>query len=137
MSVELHREVDGKILNVRVSGKLTKEDYQRFGPEFEALIQQHGKIRVLIQMDDFHGWQAGALWEDLKLDFKHFNDIERIAMVGDKAWEEGMAYFCKPFTTAKIRYFGQHEVDRARKWISEDVLEAEPAGASSPECQRC
>ena len=132
MSVELHQEVDGKILNVRVSGKLTKEDYQRFVPEFEKLIEQHGKIRVLFEMDDFHGWKIAALWEDIKLDFKHFKDIERIAMVGDKAWQEGMSFFCKPFTTAEVRYFGHHEKDRAREWISEGILaarkEAQPSG---------
>lgn len=121
MSVELHHEVDGKILNVRVSGKLTKEDYEQFVPEFENLIERHGKIRVLFHMEDFHGWDVAALWEDIKVDFKHYNDIERIAMVGDKAWEEGMSFFCKPFTTAELRYFGHHEVDRAREWISEGI----------------
>jgi hypothetical protein len=122
MSVEFHQELDGKILNIQASGKLTKEDYQQFVPEFEKLIEQHGKIRVLFQMDDFHGWSAAALWEDIKLDFRHFNDVERIAMVGDKAWQEGMSFFCKPFTTAKIRYFGHHEIDRAREWISEGIV---------------
>lgn len=128
MSVALHHEVDGKLLNVRVSGKLTKEDYQRFVPEFEKLVDRHGKIRVLFEMDDFHGWNAAALWEDIKLDFKHFNDIERIAMVGDKAWQEGMSFFCKPFTTAEIRYFGHHEIDRARHWISEGLVTATEPG---------
>jgi hypothetical protein len=127
MSIELHQEVDGKILKVRASGKLAKEDYGRFMPEFEKQIQQHGKIRLLFQMDDFHGWNATALWEDIKLDFKHFSDIERIAMVGDKAWQEGMSFFCKPFTTAEIRYFGHHEIDRAREWVSEGIVtEAKP-----------
>jgi len=127
MSIELHQEVDGRVLNVRASGKLAKEDYERFVPEFEKLIGQHGKIRVLFQMDDFHGWNATALWEDIKLDYKHFSDIERIAMVGDKAWQEGMSFFCKPFTTAEIRYFGHHEIDRAREWVSEGIVaEAKP-----------
>jgi hypothetical protein len=122
MGAELREEVDGKVLNVRVSGKLTKEDYARFVPEFEKLIGQHGKIRVLFEMDDFHGWDVAALWEDIKLDFKHWGDIERIAMVGDKAWQEGMSFFCKPFTSAEIRYFAHHEADRAREWISEGIV---------------
>jgi hypothetical protein len=127
MSVELNQELDAKILNVRASGKLANEDYERFMPELEKQIQQHGKIRVIFQMDDFHGWKATALWEDIKLEFKHFSDIERIAMVGDKAWQEGMSFFCKPFTTAKVRYFGHHEIDRAREWVSEGIVaEAEP-----------
>jgi hypothetical protein len=122
MSVELHQEIDGKILNVRVSGKLTKEDYEQFTPELEKLIERHGKIRVLFEMYDFHGWSVAALWEDVKFDFKHFSDIERIAMVGDKAWQEGMSFFCKPFTRAEVRYFGHHETDRAREWIGEGIL---------------
>jgi len=43
--------------------------------------------------------------KDIKFDIKHFADIERLAMVGDKKWQHGMATFCKPFTKATIRYF--------------------------------
>ncbi len=124
MSVELDPELDGKILNVRVSGKLVKEDYERFMPEFRKLIERHGKLRVLFRMDDFHGWTAGALWEDIKVDVKHFRDVERIAMVGDKAWEKGMSVFCKPFTTATIRYFDHDHLDEARQWLHEGVAAA-------------
>ncbi len=120
-NVELKQECQGKVLHVRVTEKLTREDYEHFMPAFEALVERHGKLRVLFQMDDFHGWSAGALWEDIKLDFKHFNDIERIAMVGDKAWEKGMSVFCKPFTTATIRYFDHDHLDEARQWIHEGV----------------
>jgi hypothetical protein len=62
----------------------------------------------------------GALWEDLKFDFKHFNDIERLAIVGESKWHEGMAWFCKPFTTAKVRYFGVDEAVDAREWVSQE-----------------
>ena len=117
MSVELKEEAGGKVLKANVSGKLTKEDYQHFLPEFEKLIQEHGKIRVLFEMHDFHGWEAAALWEDLKLDFKHFNDIERLAMVGESKWQKGMSVFCKPFTTAEVKYFEHDQADEAEKWV--------------------
>lgn len=58
-----------------------------------------------------------ALWEDVKFDVKHFNDIERLAIVGESAWEKWMAAFCKPFTTAKIRYFPAEQLAEARAWI--------------------
>jgi len=129
MSVVLQEEHGGQVLYVHLTGKLTEDDYKRFTPEFERLIGEHGKIRVLMRMDDFHGWSAAALWEDIKLDFRHFSDVERIAMISDRAWEEGMAYFCKPFTTAEVRYFGHHEEDRARQWIVEGL----PAPAKQPD----
>lgn len=110
-------EIVGKVLTVTVSGKLTKEDYERFLPQVEQMIRQHGKIRVLFDMHDFHGWTAGALWQDVKFDLKHFADIERLALVGDKAWEKGMAVFCRPFTAAKVRYFTREQFDQAKAWV--------------------
>jgi hypothetical protein len=119
MPVELQETDAGKIVEVRISGKLTTDDYERFVPELGRLITLHGRIRILFEMRDFHGWTAGALWQDLKFDVKHFRDIERLAMVGEKQWEKGMAIFCKPFTSAKIRYFDVPGLDEARKWLAE------------------
>jgi len=107
------------IVKVRAAGKLTKEDYAVFVPEIERLIQEHGKVRMLLVLADFHGWTMSALWEDTKFDVRHFNDIERLAMVGDKKWEKGMALFCRPFTTAKIRYFDVADEGEAERWIRE------------------
>ena len=121
MAVALNEEHDGKVLTINVSGKLTPEDYDRFVPQTERLIQQHGPIRILFDMQDFHGWELAALWKDIKFDISHFKDIERLAMVGDKKWEQWMATFCRPFTTAKIRYFDRSEATAAREWVEEGL----------------
>jgi hypothetical protein len=110
----------GKIVHVKVTGKLTKEAYEAFVPLLEEQIQDHGKVRILFEMHDFHGWTAGALWQDLKFDFKHWKDIERLAIVGESKWEEGMAVFCKPFTMAKIKYFDHTKLEDAKTWIDGD-----------------
>jgi hypothetical protein len=117
MATTLNEINDSKVLEVQVTGRLTHDDYQRFTPAFERLVKQHGKIRLLFKMVDFHGWEAGALWDDIKFDVKHFSDIERLAMVGDKKWEQGMSAFCRPFTTAKIRYFDSAAIEEARAWL--------------------
>lgn len=115
--ITLNQADGGKILDVKLGGKLTRQDYETFVPEVERLIKQSGKIRMLVQMTDFHGWEVGALWEDIKFDLKHFGDIERLALVGDSKWEKGMAAFCKPFTTASIKYFDESKQADARAWI--------------------
>ena len=119
MPIQLNEENGGKTLVAHVSGKLTKADYEHFVPEFERLVRQHGKLRLLFDMTGFLGWEAGALWEDIKFDIKHFADLERLAMVGEKKWQHGMATFCKPFTNATIRYFDHAEAVTARKWLGE------------------
>ena len=118
MPVELNETGGGKVLEIRLSGKLTSADYENFVPSVEGLIKEHGKLRLLVVLHDFHGWTMGAMWEDMKFDYRHFHDIERLAIVGEKKWEAGMAAFCKPFTSAKIQYFDQSKAADAQAWIS-------------------
>jgi hypothetical protein len=117
MTVQLTEEDGGKLVVARLSEKLTKEDYEHFVPELNRLIKQFGKIRLLVEMHNFHGWTASALWQDIKFDAAHFKDIERLALVGETKWEAGMAAFCKPFTTAKVHYFDISKLAEAQAWI--------------------
>jgi SpoIIAA-like len=112
----------GRLIEVRVTGKLTKDAYENFVPLIEGHIKQHGKLRILFVMQEFHGWTAGAMWEDFKFDLKHWKDIERLALVGDKKWEKGMAAFCKPFTKAHIRYFDLNQLEEAHEWLESETV---------------
>lgn len=115
--IRLEERDGGKAVIVSLTGKLTKQDYELFVPELERLIEEHGRVRMLIELLDFHGWTAGALWEDTKFAARHFSDIERLAIVGESAWEKGMAAFCKPFTRAEVKYFDVGERAAADAWL--------------------
>jgi hypothetical protein len=103
----------------KLSGKLHDEDYKKFVPLVDAEIAKDGKVNVLAQFHDFHGWDAAALWDDIKFSTTHCTKINRIALVGEKPWEKWMAAVCKPFTMAKIKYFGAGDVEAAKAWLSE------------------
>jgi hypothetical protein len=118
MTTRLTEKAGGKVLEVAVSGRLAHSDYEHFVPAFERLVKQHGKVAVLFEMTAFHGWEAAAVWDDIKFDLRHFSDIERLAMVGDKTWEKGMSVFCRPFTSATIRYFDHAAIEEARAWLA-------------------
>ena len=119
MPIELKEENGDNILVIRASGTLVKADYGPFVAEFERFLGQHGKLRVLFDISALHGWEPGAAWEDIKFDIKHFADIERLAMVGEKKWQHGLATLWKPFTEATTRYFAHTEVAEAKKWLTE------------------
>jgi hypothetical protein len=104
----------------KMSGKLHDEDYKKFVPLVDAEIAKEGKVNVLAQFHDFHGWDAKALWDDIKFSTTHCTKIKRIALVGEKSWEKWMAAVCKPFTMAKIRYFDHAQLDEARKWLASE-----------------
>ena len=78
MSVDFREEAGGKVLEIKLSGTLTREDYEHFVPEVDQLIRQHGTVRMLVQMHDFHGWSPGQWWQDLKFDMKHFSGLDRL-----------------------------------------------------------
>ena len=118
MAIELSENGADKLLEVQVSGKLSAADYEAFEPAVDKLIESSGKIKILFVMRDFHGWELGAVWEDIKFATKHCRDIEKIAMVGEKTWEKWMSTICKPFTMSSIKYFDAEEQEAAQQWLS-------------------
>jgi len=88
MSPHIIENNTGNILELEVSGKFVASDFRGLESTFQKLVKQYGKIRILFRMRDFHGWEPVAFWDEVKFDLKHFGDIERLAMVGDKQWGE-------------------------------------------------
>jgi hypothetical protein len=117
--IEQLSQSSAKVLAFKMSGKLHDEDYKKFVPLVDAALEKQGKVRLLAQFENFHGWDLHAMWDDIKFASTHCTKIERIALVGEKTWEKWMAKVCKPFTMAKIRYFDAAESDAARAWLDE------------------
>ena len=106
-----------KIIGFKLSGKVHDEDYKTLVPAVETSLAAEGNGCLFVQMEDFHGWDLQAAWDDIKFGAKHYSDFERIAMVGDRKWEEWMTKLCKPFTKATVKYFDVPEVDAAWAWL--------------------
>jgi hypothetical protein len=119
MAIELKEVAGANTLEVKASGKLSADDYKLLEPGVASFIERQGKIKILFQMHDFHGWDAGAVWQDIKFATKHCADIKKVAMVGEKSWEKWMAVICKPFTLSSIKYFDAGQADAARAWLAE------------------
>ena len=117
--IQLKETESGKVVTLVVRGKLSQEDYERFVPQLDWLIEKNGSISLVVELIDFQGWTLGALWEDTKFVLKHFADIRKLAVVGEgKQWERGMTGFLKPFTRADVRYFHSGEREAVMAWLS-------------------
>ena len=108
-----------RAIGFKLSGKLHDEDYKTFVPLVDAAVAKGGKVRLLAQFHDFHGWDLHALWDDVKFATTHCTSFDRIAIVGDRKWQEWMAKVCKPFTGAKVRYFDAGDAEAAWAWLDE------------------
>ncbi len=124
--------VDEKnIFAFRVSGRLTDDDYQQFLPRLDELIKAHGRISLLIELDDFRGWELKAAWDDLKYGLEHEDDFERIAIVGDKRWYGWFVKLAGAMSSTDIRYFNRDDLQAAWTWLREG--DVEPATETLPE----
>lgn len=112
-------ENDPRVIRAAVTDQLHEEDYRRLNPQIEELLDRHASLRMLVHLSEFKGWSPGALWEDAKLGFQHFSDFERLAVVGDRGWEEWMTRLSTPFTLADIRFFEPSDMDKALAWVTE------------------
>ncbi len=106
-------------LELDILDKLNSDDYREFIPLAEQSIERQGKVNLLVRIKNFHGWTPAALWEDLKFDVKHFNDVGRLAVVGKDESIKWMATVSRPFTGAEVEFFKEQQLDAARAWIQE------------------
>jgi hypothetical protein len=100
-------------LSIKLSGKLTKEDFGRFAPRLDRLIDEHGRLGILCEMHDVNGWDTGK--EDIKFDVRHLDAIARLAFNCDKSSERAMASLKRPIAATAIRYFDENKVNEARE----------------------
>lgn len=104
---------------VQLIGTLQKGGFDVLGPRLDVLVEQHGKLNLLVEPVDFEGWTAGAVWEDVKLALDRFNEFERIAIVGENRREHSMTVLAKPFTAAEVRYFDVDDKHSAELWVQQ------------------
>jgi hypothetical protein len=73
----------------------------------------------LILAEKFEGWEKAGDWGDLSAQTQLDEQIERIAIVGEKPWEDVALLFTgKGIRKVEIEYFAPMEVSRARSWLS-------------------
>jgi len=71
---------------------------------------------VLLDGTEFEGWELCAAWDDFRLGLRHNNDFHRIAIYGNRRWQEIAARVGAWFASGEVKYFGD-EVDELA-WLN-------------------
>jgi SpoIIAA-like len=118
--IEILPETGGNLLAVMAHGEVTHEDYiQVLIPHLEAIIDQHGKARLLYAFaDDLTGFTLGAMWDDGAFGFTHLSSFDKVAVVTDVGWIRGAVTIFGPLMSGQVRLFPAGDLDGARSWIS-------------------
>ena len=106
------------LLHIRAGGRLSDADYDAFVPLFERIAAREvGAVPMLIELlPDFAGWDLAGLWRDLKFDIRHKDQFGRIAIVGNRKWEEWGTKLFDPLFRAEMRFFPPDRLDEGEVW---------------------
>lgn len=121
MSAEITEYTDG-ILSARISGKLTHAELVALQHAASDLIKLRGKVRLLVIAESFQGWERGGDWGDLSFQAEHDAHIERMAIVGDRKWQDlALLFASKGLRKFPIEYYESGELAKARAWLAEST----------------
>jgi SpoIIAA-like len=122
--VERAEGLPAGVLGFRLSGKLSRDEYQDelMQPIYAALERGEQLNLYFVFADDFSGLDAGALWEDVKaageIGLKHRSAWGRMALVTDKDWiRHGVSAFGW-LSPGELRVFTLEEQTAARSWVA-------------------
>ncbi|MFN6943763.1 MAG: STAS/SEC14 domain-containing protein [Cytophagaceae bacterium] len=117
---DLLEKTHEKVLATKISGKLTEQDYKEMFPLVEETVEKYGKICLYVELENFEGWDSPkSFWDEFKISFKHYTDLEKVAIVGEKKWEEYATKASNFLNPATIRYFSEDQKEEAYNWIEE------------------
>ncbi|MCI0442725.1 STAS/SEC14 domain-containing protein [bacterium] len=110
-------------LEFKIEENLKIADYEKLIGILEPLTIRR-KVSLLIVLVNFQGWNDDDFEKYAEFAAKYFEKVDKIAIVAEQAWIKGIEIFCKPFIRAKVRYFRPFELDSAREWIEESVIQS-------------
>lgn len=105
------------VIEVEINGTLSKQDCAALLPTVKERIIRFGSVRILVHLRDFRGWNLRAFDPNPGLGLQGDEEVEQVAIVGDRRWEHGMSLFCRRFRTVGLEYFEPDELNVARAWI--------------------
>ncbi len=113
--VEKIPDLPDNVLGFTAKGKVTANDYESvIIPAVEALFSRQGKVRFLYHLgEDFTGFEAAAVWDDMKLGLKHLAGWEKVALVSDVEWIRAAVKVFGLAIPGDVRVFPQPRVRRS------------------------
>lgn len=109
LSIGIERSGDEFFLTLKAQGTLTHDDYLIITPMIDSALEsvKTPKVKVLIDGTELDGWEARAAWDDFKIGLKHGNELVKVAIFGNKKWQQLAAKVGSWFVSGDIKYFDQ------------------------------
>ncbi|MFS1422860.1 STAS/SEC14 domain-containing protein [Shewanella sp. 10N.286.48.B5] len=117
LSIGIERVNDDVYLSLKATGTLTHNDYLVITPLLDAALAEvkHPKVNVFIDGTELDGWELRAAWDDLKLGLQHNNEFKKVAIWGNKNWQNYSVKVAAWFMSGEVQFF--EEKAKALAWL--------------------
>ena len=112
------------LVSLKVEARLIEEDYDQVLPEIERLIDSCGALRFIVDVTALQAVEPKALLRDILFDLKHREAYRRVAMIGDRTWQQWVTTLSQPLVGGDMKYFRPEQREEAENWVRQDRADA-------------
>jgi hypothetical protein len=108
------------VLAFAAVGEVDADDYAEvLRPAIEEALEGGNRLRFVFEIgSEFDRFTAGAAWDDMALEFAHFKDWQRCALVTDVDWVRHSAMALGWLMGGRLRVFDIDELKAALEWAA-------------------
>ena len=111
-------KTNGDLVHIRISGIMRVADLRTLQASGLELIRQGNKLRLLVLLENFEGWEQSGDWADTGFLPDQDRGIHRIAIVGDEQWrDQTCAFVAQGLRPFAIEYFASSAQAEAERWL--------------------
>ncbi len=119
--IEELQDVPAGVAGIRISGRVTAEDFQEFKPTLDRMLDSEEIRFVEVIGPDYEGFGPGGLLADIKQGFNtltHIRAFKRTAVVTDKEWVAHALHATAWMIPGEVALFGLDELEAAKQWAA-------------------
>lgn len=119
IDISIEQNGNNFTVKMKIVGKLKHSDYELLNPMMDNAIagMNEPNVKVLVDLLEFTGYELQAFWDDFKFGLKYNKVFTKIAIIGNKSWEETGIKIGNWFTHAEMKYF--ESMEEAMLWLGE------------------
>lgn len=111
-------DIAENIIALKITGEITRRQTDRISGIIKKRIAKTGTIRLFVIMQHYASMNsAESICEDLRFAKIYSDYIEKMAIVGDKAWKRTWIALFGLFGGIHCEYFDKAEIEMAVNWI--------------------
>ena len=105
------------VLYSDIENELTCREFELMFKQVHRMIQQFGSVSIAIELNEPITMPIQIAWGKINFDCNHFDNVTKVAIIGDERLYQALPMISKPFPMAMVRHFSLFERPQAVDWL--------------------